>query len=476
MKMNKLIKSQVSKLFQAQRNNIEFVKTYLEQQVVQRRLADFVTFVELKDDEFPQNIDLECRFDCGGFETVIIYSTVSDVSADLNVEFIINHCEERFTIYDIFDLFEIYDFNDYAQSECFDENSIRTAVDNLLSLVEKYAYDLKNAAKAENFERLCHQYEKEPEKIKEFDKLIWLERWMKSRKSEKSKQAFIKALEKREAEGNLTEYYKRYLRYLKAGGDVSTDTDVLSNHKKIFTRYYFLTAFLLDFLSVAFMLLLHFAGRYVLFGTEVVVFDESWLSSLILPFLAGMSLGYLLARFFIYKILFKICPDTMKNYVELQEKRRYADVDFSDRIWAKYLLPAVSVGAIAIFFVLFNYNTAFYHDYIKLCRGWNSSDIVKYDEVTLYDVKGYFDEDEDGKYKKYEDPYYVIGYADDFYLIGEVDSKNQQKKFDTLFSENHVKSIQVESEEDIENYFDGSDEDSEEESEDIIDIILDVFF
>lgn len=335
---------------------------------------------------------------------------------------------------------------------------------------------MKNAAQAENFERLYHQYEKEPEKIKEFDKLFWLERQMKSRKSEKSKQAFIKALEKRNAEGNLTGYYKRYLKHLKAGGDVSTDTVVLSNHKKVFKKYYFLTAFLLDFLAVVFMLLIHFAGRYFLFGTDVVVFDDSGLSSLILPFLAGMSLGYLLVRFFIYKILHKICPDTMKDYVKLQEKRRYADGDFSDRIWAKYLLPVISIGVMALFFVLFNFNTAFYHDYIKICNGWGSSDIVKYDEVTLYDVKGYYDENADDEYKKYEDPYYVIGYVDDFYSIGEVDSENKQKKLDDLFAENHVKTIQVECDYDIENYFEDSDEDTDELSEDVIDEILDVFF
>lgn len=434
-----------------QKENIEFIKEYLQEQVVARRLADFVSFIEQQDEDIKTEFNLKGSFDCGGYNSLIVYDIMDDISASFDMEFTYKNCEHSFSIADIFNLFDIQDFKEYVHTECFDQISIKAAIDSMLDVIEKYHYDLKKAGESDNLKRLCDMVEADEKiaesnsrKLKDILRYAKLQENLIKTKSDKARAKLIKELEKYESKGTLITYEKRYLAYLKAGYEIEKDVDVTSNFDKIYRKYSLTAYFVIFLVSAVAVLLVYFISNAIAFDNGIVYTSKSYYVFLVL---SAVTLWYAISGLVGKKIIVKLCPAEVKEYAGIKFESNYDDNKIR-RFGQKILGPICSIFVFLILISLATSNAAFCDDYIKIHYTVGMNDIIQYKDATIYKIEQYYDDNEE-KYLDYENPYYEIGYADNCYPIGEIKNKEFAEKLIELFDAHNLNVESVQNEEEI---------------------------
>lgn len=422
-----------------QNENFEFIKAYVKKQTVLKSFIDSVNFVQKQNEGIKDAYVLECVLECRYFYSVIIYDADTE-SGSFDVEFMFENCEHRFAIYDIFNLFDIQDFKTYLHTDCIDKGTIKSAIDNLLDLIEKYSYDLKKAGEEDNLKALCKMYEDDKSdnqsmKLSYLIRRAKLEDKLQSTKSDKARERLIRQLEKDEVKGVINTYDRRYLKYLKAGYEIEDDEDVSQEYEKTYRKCSLKIYALMALGSVALVLLICVLTYLIAFDGGFVPVNKFNFITLIIsiPFL-----WMFLCKTIGEKLILKITPENLHSYIKIKFDENYK---ISSKKWKKVDKFFTRVGSVFVFILFISMalsNIGFCDDFIKVYYAPGITDTVEYENATVYKIENYYDDVEE-QYAPYENVCYAVGYENEYYFIGSVKSAKTLDKLNSIFNEHNLK-------------------------------------
>ncbi|MCM1114218.1 MAG: hypothetical protein NC397_01830 [Clostridium sp.] len=436
------------KMTNLQRRNFDFVKKYLREQVAARRIADFVSFEEKKDEETDTGYTLNSMVDCGGYKALLIYDAMDSKLVDVTFEIVYENCEHHFSIDDIFNLFDVMDFKAYCYFDCFDQASVKRAVDNILDVIQKYHYELKKAGEADNLKRLCEMFEEDQKiadsasvKLRDILREVKLRERLTKTKSDKDRAKLIKELEKREKKGLLITADKRYLAYLRAGYEIEADVDVTDRYEKLYWKYSRTVYGVIFLISIALTLAVYLINHMLVFK-GCMVYTPTY--TYIFLAVSAVFLWYTVSAFFARKIIVKLCPEEAKEYVKIKIENNY-DENKIKRFGQKTAGPVCGMFAFLIFIAFAVSNIGFSDDCVIVNHSLGLSEAVEYEAVTVYRVEQYYDSDSE-QYTDYEHPYYELIYGDSCVPVGKIKDAEFNSKLLALLEAHDVNIASVQNE------------------------------
>lgn len=421
--------------------NLKYIKECFEQQIALKGFSNEVVseFVCEQEDEGDDG-HFECSAELDGYTLCVEFQSFI-TSINIEMRFTYPNSDIKFCLDDVLNVLNINDFEDYFfDADIEDEKSQEKAVEDILSLVEKYDYDIKKAGDEAYFSRMCEMhnddeahYNNKKIKVRSLIKITVLERKMRKTKSEKDINAYIKYVEKQESTVGIDHKTRRFVEYLKAGYTVpdcyenSVDSD--DKYSKAAMVCYIICAVI---------------GLLVAFGiflTDHAVISQKGIVNTggveyISAAVSGLSLGYIISRIFGTKIILALTPQEHREKVLKDRKNRYNDTDFFDRIFSRYCAPVVAT-IIALGGILMSCNTVCITDNSVINHDLIGDREYKFEDVKTYLSTGYWDDEE---YMEYDYPCYVFKADDELSLeTGEIKNEKRRKEIEDILKNNGVK-------------------------------------
>ena len=421
--------------------NYDNFKAYLESRVIYNGIADSITVSEPKDKEK----DILFTIDCDGYITEVTCEDLMYI--DIDYKFLYPGCDTKFSLEDVFNVLNIDDFDDYGYTaDKDDEKSQEKAIDDLLSVIKKYDYDIRKAG-SEDYLKDMEKMHNADEKVYNSDelKIITIIKFtklitkMQSKKDEKSKQKFLKEAKKLEERNLLTTSQWRYKNYIEQGYPIPDNAnDNVNKNYSDYAKKAFL-AYAICFISgIIICFLIFFADRAIISREGIFVNDNI---SYFIALVAGGFTGYLLSRIFGTKIITALSKEEQKEYMKKERLQRYDSEGIIKKIWSKYVIFAVSLIAAPIIMLVACSGVCFSDNAITDHSLFINTQ-VKYDEAEIFLVKGWYDDE--NNYSEYESPCYRISYEGESQMeTGEIKDKDKAQKIEQLLKEKNIEVKEV---------------------------------
>lgn len=446
-----------------QNESIEIIKEYFNNYVISNPDAYSVEFQE---NNTKSDIHFDCIISYKGFDAVVKYNGAMLLQENnIDVKFKYDKSEYYFSVYDIFNALDINDFNCYYYQNCLGRDMIINALDSITFLISKYYYkEIQMAGDDTHLPSLVKLFESDQltangdnwkEEINDLDGFDLTHIFFLTTTA-KTKEKLIKRLEKYDAKGKLITYEKRLLAYLKAGNEMVKTADVSDEYDKIITKIkikvyssvFIVTVIVFSIINLV-ALNFYFGKGYVptedfkYFGTSDFKFYIPTMFILLIVSLVFMS-GFFV-RVLGNKIVYKLCPDNVKNYFSTDEKKELGNKKL-EKISNKYIAPIVLLVISVFVLSLANVGISFTDNGIRSHQLPFSVVEKSYDEIEIYQCKQYYDDDEE-KYIDYQGICYAIGWDGDYFLMTECDDLSETDKVIKDIADKYQKNIiQVENE------------------------------
>lgn len=456
-------KDKKAKLSNNEKTNIAFFKQYFNDY--------FAKSTDLQSLDF-EDINQQGLYKCAavlnyGFviQRVYYYPYHFIYSDFIDTSFKYNNCKYEYSLYDIFNLFEIDDFNLYYHYECIASAEIKIALDNIMAAVKRHLYYIEKAGSDGYFSQLEANYETDRNTVFGDDSwkediedpfLIDFAHPLMSFADGQINDKMVKKLKSKSNKGKLdTIYEKRLLKHLENGGNVQRDSiSDKSKFNKKYTKYKALAYTTLTAASFVFIYAAVFLVRSIVFSGAQLVYDElhvfgmSLKDSLVFPILPSITLSVFLTIIFGKKATVAYTPVKEKERV----RQRYYSEASGNRLHKKIskILGCVIAGSITIFgYTAAVSGAAFYDDYIKISDGLLLETKISYSDMLIYNVKGFYDENED--FFEYDNKMIAVSNGSEYYVIGEVtELNNTDKKIREIVDEYNKEIMEVNSIEELE--------------------------
>lgn len=414
------------------------IKEYFEQQVILKGICDNVVSEYVSDDgEGCECFD--CTADCKGYTLHIKFQMlISSINIEFNFSYSGN--DIKFSLDDVLNVLDINDFNEYFfDADAENERSQEEAIDDVLSLIDKYDYDIRKAGEDTYFPRMCDMHNEDEAlfnsdkvKIRDILKLSSLEVKLRKSKSEKDKNAYIKFVEKQEQKVGIENKTKRFVEYLKLGYDVPDSQEVYEN-----TLKYDKTALLCYVICDVIGLIVAFA---IFIADHTAISQKGIITVGFIEYLftavSGLCFGYVLSRIFGTKIILVLTPSENRDSALKSRKNRFDDLDFFEKIFAKYIAPVLA-AVVMIFCTLLACSGVCVTDNSVIDHNLIGDTEYKYEDVTVYLSKGYWEDDE---YYEYDYPCYVFDAGNEITVeTGEIRKEEHQKAIKNVLNKNGIK-------------------------------------
>lgn len=467
-------KKKTYKLDQNELSNIESFKSYFENFAVE--LSNSARYVDFEIKNTKDDYCITAVADYGKFKIEYFYRPDYFFSSDfIDFRIVYDNCDYKFSIYDIFNLFDIKDFSKYYFDECCTKEEIFIALNKLSELVEKYKYDIEKALDSSYFNTLIDNFEKDWRRAysndddedwkEEFADDFYIDMIHPSFTINETKQEKLhKRLKKQNAKDKLdTLYEKRLLEYLNAGYTIELSGEKEEYDKK-FRKNFLLSIAVIYLICITVTAVIILAARYFCFKNSIVVYDTYTIFSreIYLPlrlllgiFISGLFLSMTASDIFGKKMYTLITKDNSER-----AKQRF-DAAINEDNYSKVSaattkvfshIGAVVTCVIAVGCMAFTIgdNVALADDYVKYPSLSESLFCtVSYDDLTVYNVETYWDDDEED-YVKYDVPAFAFSNAEgDYYDAGRIlpDSKAGKMLAQKIEEHNikveNIKSIEV---------------------------------
>lgn len=439
-------KKKTYKLDQNEQSNIESFKAYFENFAFD--LSNHAKNVDFEIKNTKDDYCITAVADYGKFKIEYFYRPYYFYSSDfIDFRIVYDNCDYKFSIYDIFNLFDIKDFSKYYFDECCTKEEIYIALNKLSELVEKYEFDIEKAADSAYFGTLIDNFENDWRRAySNDDDEDWKEELVDDfyidmihpsfTVNETKQEKLHKRLKKQEAKDKLdTLYERRLLEYLNAGYTVELFGEKEEYDKK-FRKNFLLSIAVIYAVCVGITAVIILVLRHFLFDNMIVINQVLHsisgepisvpLKLIVGIFISGLFLSMTASDMFGKKMYTLITKDNSER------ARQRFDAAINDDNYSKASAAATKVfGHIAavVTFVLavgcmaftIGDNVALADDYVKYPSAFESRlCTVSYDELTVYNVESYWDDDEED-YLKYDVPAFAFSNADgDYYDVGKI--------------------------------------------------------
>lgn len=401
---------------EAERENINLVKSFVDSFANESRYAKSVEYIESEDDE--KNHYLEAILDCGGYYATITYKSRGSSEGRLYLNIAFWGCDYRFTIYDIFNLFDINDFNLYEFDNCIEPKRINNSLDKLTYIIENYSLDIRNANTSRNISRLIKNRRDDMEAIY-YDNISqeeylngdygYVARFLKM-----PRQKAVSSLSSRVDKGDLTIYEKRLLKYLSNGDNYYDDRGTKGKNFKTARLIVYIP---LIALSVVICIVGYFLIKELKFGENAVLIYPNGYNSFIPDYIEYIIFSMFFLSFGLFRIIgrplvYLLCSDDEKEIA----KAKYSDGKGALAVIKKMGIP---IALLILSLGLLYYSTAD-------CIGFNEKEIVvkavdsfteSYDSITVYQVEEWFDASSETSHNSSEEYYYIIEHSNEFYEV-----------------------------------------------------------
>lgn len=452
----------VKKTTETQKESIDIIKEYLNDYVSSNPDA---LRVEYEEQNTKNNVYFISTVFYKNFQAVIKFDGFTFLQENnLDISFKYDNCEDNFSIYDIFNYFDINDFEIYYYQNCLGKDSILYALDKFTDLIYRYYRDIEKAGSQENLPYLVNQFEKDKQQANgdewksdindpdglDFSHIFYLTT------SAKTKEKLVKRLEKYDAKDNLVLYEKRLLKYLKDGNEMVETQDISEKYDKEVRSIKLKVYSIIIALVLVVYVVAELVGLRYYFGDGYVPSEDflSVVSGLYFPRFMIIPAFVFSCAFFIYafgkKIVYKLCPDNVKSYYITNEKKEAGDKKL-EKIGNKYVAPVVVlvISLVSLFFA--NSGISFTEDYLRVHKAPLLLEKVSYDDLEIYRVLKYYDDDEDDLVD-YEGKCYALLWNDGYYIMTEcADLSETDKAVMNIAGDKPIK--EVESEDDIYNMY-----------------------
>lgn len=151
---------------------------------------------------------------------------------------------------------------------------------------------------------------------------------------------------------------------------------------------------------------------------------------------SGLCFGYILSRIFGTKIIFAMTKAENRDSALKSRKNRFDDLDFFEKIFAKYIAPVLA-AVVMIFCTLLACSGVCVTDNSVIDHNLIGDTEYKYEDVTVYLSKGYWEDDE---YYEYDYPCYVFDAGNEITVeTGEIRKEEHQKAIKNVLNKNGIK-------------------------------------
>lgn len=417
--------------------NYEPFKEYLEKQVIYNGIADGIS----AETDSKQENNITFYIDCGGYTVKIDCEDLLSINIEFSFKY--PNCETEFSLEDIFNVLDIRDFNEYSYiTEVDDLEKQKKTIDDLLYVIKRYDYDIRKAGGKEylyDMEKMHRAdkelYDSDRLKLTAVIRAAKLKSNMQRKKDEKSKQAFLKEMRKRESKNLLSTYDKRYKSYIEQDYPIPDNYDTQYNDDY---ADYFKGSVLNYIICIACGLIISFAiffiDRSIISSKGIFVIDNL---SYFFALASGGFMSYLINRIFGTRIITALSAEEQKEYVKKERTQHYSEDNIIIRIWSKYVVFAISVIAMPFMMYIACWGVCFSED-VMIDHSVIGDTEISYTDADVYLVQGWYDDD--GNYIEYESPYYRIKYDDEFELeTGVIHNTENAEKIEQLLKTHNVK-------------------------------------
>lgn len=421
---------------------IDCFKKYVEAYAAK---ANYVHSVSIYEQSAKENFRVVATLDCGLFQQRIIYYSMFSFEANfVDTEFSFEDSEYSFMLYDIFNLFDIEDFDLYYYSGVETAEETENAVKNIFEATENYIYYLEKAASSDYLPNLIKNYETDMdnswgdydwrEEEKDIDDVFFapINHPSMSFADGNITEKAITKLKKKHEKGKLdTIYEKRLLKYIEAGNKVvRKNVSDKEEFEKLYVRKYILMDLMLFVASFLFCIAVYFIVHAFMFNGAVQysdfentsLFSYDNITALIL---ATIALTIEIRILFGKKIISVIMPKDTKKRVEdryrKDDKDRYGKLAKPLKIIVAIIIPLFIYMISLISF----YDVGYYDDYVRYNITFFEVVDVKYEDLEIYKIKGYFD---DGEFVLNENAYAISDGNGNYYDYDEIEQNGQTEK------------------------------------------------
>lgn len=396
-----------------------------------------------------ENVDnMECTICIIPYKSYYVKLKLSALISDIEIEysFLYPECDIEFTLNDVFNVLDINDFNDYLfDADIENEEHQRNAIDELLLLVDKYSSDIEKAGDSDHLSRICDMhnednsiYNSEKVKLKHLLKLASLEHKIRKNKSDKDRNAYIQYVRENESKYGVDNYTKRYVKYLEMGypiPDLYQDNEEENDIKLGVAKA---KSYALSCLAGILLSFVIFAMDRLLILQKGMTNDVMF--TYILLIISGLAAGCCISRIFASKIMCRLLPDIEKDTVVDFYKKRYDDDPLIKKIFLKYL-ALILMPIMFIVFICGACSTVCITDASLIDHNVPINTEIRYDDCTVYSVKGYLYENE---YMEYDFPCYVLEGKDESSIsTGELKNEKKRQKVENALKKYGITPIEV---------------------------------
>ena len=450
-------KEKIRKKTDEEKKTIDRIKWHLNQYASK---SNTVRSIEFNEETDGTSLRFIAKLDYGSFEQRITYYPFMLFREQfIDVEFSFEKSDYVYTFYDIFNLFDIDDYNLYFYDDVISSDDVKYAVKDIIKATEKYSYYLEKAQTEEYLPRLEKNYETDMNNATRSDDwmeddedgfILPLNHPIYSFADGQITGKTLKRLRKKNAKGKLdTIYEKRLLEYLESGKEVSRKA--IAN-KADFTKIYKLTllkVYIVFFAASLIPALLLTSGFHAAvfsgattFGNSLEIFGVAITFSyqrIFFSVACALLISVLLIKLFGTKFVKRVVPEAYGEKAAEQFEK-----DFIKEAEGKMNGPITVIGCIFIVALIVASVVAsasdvgYYEDRLKFSDDSRLTfSEIAYDELEIYKVRGYYENDE---YFLYENAYAIRG-GEDYFEYGEcVPNGQTQTKLEEI-AEKYSKEI-----------------------------------
>lgn len=428
------------KLKPSQQEDIQAVKTFIDNYVSRSELAQFVTYSDFyASDYYCFNALVQYK----NFKAKIIFNTgVLFTENCFDIKYIFENSPFEYSIYDIFNLFNIGDFNVYYYYNCYGKSFLTSAAGRLVLLTERYMADIESAGTPQYIRTLENYFRQ--------DKLMcngenWQEHLALPSEFDYSHVIYaanagngknaLANLRKKQSKNKIdTIYEKRLLAYLEQGYQIGKCNELVSETEKQFTSLkrkvntaIFFGCMVLILITTAIFYALAFNGAYVpadgdfaFMGQSIPVYEHY-----IFALLNGLFLFFFVKGFFSKKIIMRFANENNKVFYskkfDKDSRENKKLIKICNRVLCVFsLLFAVVFSMSAIT------NIGFYDDHCKICEGPLLFSEIDYEDADIYLVDSYSVSDNgETIYGDYSEYVYIIADNENYFQIPDCEGNDR---------------------------------------------------
>lgn len=396
------------------------------------------------------------------FTQKIIYR-VMFISNVIDFKFSFSGAQRDYGLYEIFNLFDIDDFNVYCYDELETSHEVSEAINEINSVTHKYMQYLEEASKSENQELLYQQHkedlksiiddDKDIEESIEYAEAIDITNPFYSYADIESPKKLYKKLKKQNAKGRLTtKYEKRLLAYLESGKSLPVrNVEKNKKREKSYSRAKIKVNAVIISATVAITLLVCILIKMLLFA-DALCAEGVGFENLVASIIIGMFFSFANISLFGSRLIHKFMSVEAGSYAEEKYERENGGVfGKKGNLISSVVLYVITIAA----FLMFAFSSyGFYDNEVKYMEtAFSGVETISYDEMTVYRVLGYYDED--NNYYTNENSYVLAGENGEFLYLSEIEQNGESEKMVLSICEKYDKPITaVESDSDIPGYID----------------------